>query len=170
MTRAELYAAVAGFAEGLRREGVQPGDRVAGYVPNMPEAIVAALGAAAIGAAWSSCSPDFGVQGVLDRFGQIEPKVLFAADGYWYGGKRHDCSARACRVRERCLRSARSDRSLTRPGPSTIETRPLGRIRVAMRAPTLRFEPLPFDHPLYILYSSGTTGVPSASSTAPAAR
>ncbi len=94
LTFGELRALVAGFAAGLRRSGIRHGDRVAGYIPNMPEAIVAALGAAAIGAVWSSCSPDFGVRGVLDRFGQIEPKILVAADGYVYGGKRHDARSK----------------------------------------------------------------------------
>ncbi len=82
MTFAELYHGVALFAAALRREGIRPGDRVAGYVPNVPEAIVAALAAAAVGAVWSACSPDFGAQGVLDRFAQIEPKILVAADAY----------------------------------------------------------------------------------------
>src|SRR5207237_2775770 len=89
-----LRTEVTGFAGALRAMGIRPGDRVAGFVPNMPEAIIAALGAAAVGAVWSSCSPDFGVQGVLDRFGQIEPRVLVAADGYFYGGKRFDCTAK----------------------------------------------------------------------------
>src|SRR5438874_3392813 len=86
-----LRTEVAGFAGALRGMGIRPGDRIAAFVPNTPEAIVAALGSAAVGAVWSSCSPDFGVQGVLDRFGQIEPRVLVAADGYFYGGKHFDC-------------------------------------------------------------------------------
>ena len=84
---AELYELVSRLVRALRAAGVAPGDRVAGYLPNMPEAIAAMLATAAIGGIWSSCSPDFGVQGVLDRFGQIEPKVLFSVDGYWYNGK-----------------------------------------------------------------------------------
>ncbi|HUP95770.1 MAG TPA: AMP-binding protein, partial [Burkholderiales bacterium] len=87
LTYAQLYDDVSRLAQALREAGVVAGDRVAGYVPNMPEAVTAMLAATSIGAIWSSCSPDFGVQGVLDRFGQIEPKVLFAADGYFYGGK-----------------------------------------------------------------------------------
>src|SRR5581483_863490 len=98
LTFAELYREVARFAQALKRDGVKPGDRVAGYMPNMPEAIVAMLGATSIGAIWSSCSPDFGVQGILDRFGQIEPKVLVAADGYYYGGKTVDVLARSREV------------------------------------------------------------------------
>src|SRR5215210_4996891 len=101
INHAALRADVARFAAALRADGVQAGDRVAGYVPNMPQAIIAALGAAAVGAVWSSCSPDFGVQGVLDRFGQIEPKVLVAADGYFYGGKTHDLRPRIAAILER---------------------------------------------------------------------
>src|SRR5688572_16636582 len=97
----ELRAEVAGFASALLEAGVGPGDRVAGYIPNMPEAIIAALGAAAIGAVWSSCSPDFGVQGVLDRFGQIEPRILVAADGYFYAGRKHELRSKIAEVVER---------------------------------------------------------------------
>ncbi len=161
LTHAELYRAVAAFAEGLRREGVEPGDRVAGYVPNLPEAIIAALGAAAVGAVWSSCSPDFGVPGVLDRFGQIEPKVLVAADGYSYGGKRHDCSARVAEI-VRALKSV--TRTILIPyldaGTTGVRDVVTWDAFVSPATGDLRFEPLPFNHPLYILYSSGTTGVP----------
>ena len=94
LTWGELHGAVVSFAGGLLNAGVGPGDRVAGFVPNLPESIIGALGSAAIGAVWSSCSPDFGAQGVLDRFGQIEPKVLVSADAYDYAGKRHDCLVR----------------------------------------------------------------------------
>ena len=91
LTFRETHEKVSVLARALRRLGVEPGDRVCGYLPNMPEAITAMLAASSLGAVWSSTSPDFGVQGVLDRFGQIEPKVLFAADGYYYNAKRHDC-------------------------------------------------------------------------------
>jgi acetoacetyl-CoA synthetase len=91
ISRAELHRAVAQTAAALRAMGVVKGDRVAAYLPNIPATVVAMLAAASIGAIFSSASPDFGVQGVLDRFGQIEPKVLFACDGYWYNGKRVDC-------------------------------------------------------------------------------
>jgi acetoacetyl-CoA synthetase len=163
LTWRELFAGVAGFAAALRREGVVPGDRVAGYLPNLPEAIVAALGAAAVGAVWSSCSPDFGVQGVLDRFGQIEPKIFVAADGYFYAGEPHDCSPRIAEI----------VRSLPSVG-RTVVVRYLGEsdgpdlanaiswhdfVR-AEPGGDVHFEPLPFNHPLYIMYSSGTTGVP----------
>ncbi|MEX2644405.1 MAG: AMP-binding protein, partial [Acetobacterales bacterium] len=100
MSFAELARAVARLAEALEREGVKPGDRVAGYLPNMPETIVAALAAASIGATWSSCSPDFGERGVLDRFGQIEPVVLFFVDAYVYNGKAHDSLDRVSSVLE----------------------------------------------------------------------
>src|SRR6185369_16341320 len=84
---AELYRRVGRLAHALRGAGVVAGDRVAGYLPNLPETVIAMLAATSLGAAWSSCSPDFGIQGVLDRFGQIEPKILFTSDGYWYNGK-----------------------------------------------------------------------------------
>jgi acetoacetyl-CoA synthetase len=164
LTFAGLYRDVAAFAAALERTGIGPGDRVAAYIPNMPEAIVAALGAAAIGAVWSSCSPDFGVQGVLDRFRQIAPRVLVGADGYFYGGKTHDTLRRLEEV-VRALPSV--ERTVIVPyvqGEPSIEgirgaewwadfTREGPRSEIAFRQ-------LPFDHPLYILYSSGTTGVP----------
>ena len=163
MTRGELYRAVGAFAAGLRREGVRPGDRVAGYLPNLPEAIIAALAAAAIGAMWSSSSPDFGAQGILDRFGQIAPKILVAADGYSYGGKRHDCCPRIAEV-VRALPSIQRT-VLVR----YLESGETAAIRDLVTWDDFlspgagsdpEFEPLPFNHPLYILYSSGTTGVP----------
>ncbi|MGH6893917.1 MAG: AMP-binding protein, partial [Dongiaceae bacterium] len=94
LSHAELHDRVSRLTQHLRALGMKPGDRIAGFVPNAPEAVIGALAAAAIGCIWSSCSPDFGVQGVLDRFGQIEPKVLITADGYWYGGKQHDSLGR----------------------------------------------------------------------------
>jgi len=99
LSHAELYERVSRLSCALRDAGVAPGDRVAGYVPNTPEALIAMLATAAIGGVWSSCSPDFGVQGVLDRFGQIEPKVLFSADGYFYNGKRHDSMDKLVAIR-----------------------------------------------------------------------
>ena len=135
---------------------------------NTPEAIVAALGAAAIGAVWSSCSPDFGVQGVLDRFGQIEPMVFFAVDGYQYGGKWFDCRAKVADILRRSAeRDGReSCRSSSREGPRrsfplTAETTSeVVSHWLGAKDAELTFERLPFNHPLYILYSSGTTGVP----------
>jgi acetoacetyl-CoA synthetase len=162
LSQAELRSQVVAFASALRRAGIQPGDRVAGYLPNLPETIVAALGAAAIGAVWSSCSPDFGVQGVLDRFGQIEPKVLVVADEYFYGGKRHDLKARVDAIRAGLPTVVRTvivpylkDRSIERSG-AAVEWNEF----LQSGGNNLEFEQFPFNHPLYILYSSGTTGVP----------
>ena len=159
----ELRDRVARFANALRRDGIRPGDRVAGFVPNIPEAIVAALGAAAVGAVWSSCSPDFGVQGVLDRFGQIEPRVLVAADGYFYAGRTHDSLGK---LAEMAGGLPSVERTVIVPYAGSAA--PLGSIPRALwwddfigdASAELQCEPLPFDHPLYILYSSGTTGVP----------
>ena len=164
VTRRELYEAVAGVAALLRAEGVRPGDRVGGYLPNIPEAVFAALGAATVGAIWSSCSPDFGVQGVLDRFGQIEPKVVFSADGYCYGGRTFDSLEK---LREIVDRLPSVERVVL--CPYVTEMPSLAGIRGAALWPDaappqreceIRFESLPFDHPLYIMYSSGTTGAP----------
>jgi acetoacetyl-CoA synthetase len=157
----QLRGDVARFASALRASGVTAGDRVAGYLPNMPQAIVAALGTAAVGAVWSSCSPDFGVQGVLDRFGQIEPKVLIAADGYFYAGKTHELRQKLASVAEQLP-------TVTRVVIIPYVGHTVGGVRDAIAwddflagHPTeLRCEQLPFDHPLYIMYSSGTTGVP----------
>ena len=156
-----LRAGVARFASALRAEGVTPGDRVAGYVPNMPEAIVASLGTAAVGAVWSSCSPDFGVQGVLDRFGQIEPKVLVAADGYFYAGKTHDLRQKLASIVEQ-LPTVRRLVIIPYAGTSPDDTGSAVSWDdfVAGHTTELQCEQLPFDHPLYIMYSSGTTGVP----------
>ena len=159
----QLRSEVARFAAALRASGVRPGDRIAGYIPNMPEAIIAALGAAAIGAVWSSCSPDFGVQGVLDRFGQIEPRVLVASDGYFYAGKTHDLGDKIRSVMAQLPSVERlvlvpyvdDDPSLAGLGSALSWNEFL-----EGHGDQLVVEPLPFDHPLYILYSSGTTGVP----------
>jgi acetoacetyl-CoA synthetase len=164
LTSAELYSAVVSFAGALTRAGINPGDRVAGYLPNLPETIIAALGAAAIGAVWSSCSPDFGVQGVLDRFGQIDPKVVVAADGYAYAGKTHDCLARLADI-TRALPGVRQVVVVPHvehdPAISEIDRGVLWADFVSSAAASgFRFERFPFDHPLCILYSSGTTGVP----------
>ena len=161
VSHAELRRQVAQFSGALRARGVQAGDRVAGYVPNLPEAIVAALGAAAVGAVWSSCSPDFGVQGVLDRFGQIEPRVLVAADGYFYAGKTHDLRQKITSVLEQ-LPTVEHVVIIPYVGLATDHLR--GAVVwddfLAGHSIELQCERLPFDHPLYIMYSSGTTGVP----------
>lgn len=152
-----LRRGVASCAAGLRRLGVGPGDRVVAYVPNIPEAIVAFLATASIGAVWSSCSPDFGPRSVIDRFAQIEPKVLFAVDGYRYGGKDFD--------RRELVEGLRAEL----PTVEHVVTIPYlgvgedgwGEL-LAGDPPELAFEPVPFDHPLWVLYSSGTTGLPKA--------
>ncbi|HSD73609.1 MAG TPA: acetoacetate--CoA ligase [Steroidobacteraceae bacterium] len=158
----ELRHEVARIAAGLRACGVVAGDRVVGFLPNLPEAVIAMLAAASLGATWSSCSPDFGIQGVLDRFGQIAPKVLFTADGYYYGGKTIDSIAPIAGV----LASLPSVEQVV-VVPYVSATPDFSRLRQAMlyrefgnSGEPLRFASLPFDHPLYILYSSGTTGVP----------
>ena len=162
MSRRELYDLVSRIAQALRAAGVTKGDRVAGYLPNLPESVAAMLAATSIGAIWSSCSPDFGVQGVLDRFGQIEPKVLFCADRYFYGGKAFDLldkvreilpqlpSVRACVVIPYVG-------EINRDGPHLL---PLQDFVAPYQPASIAFEQVEFNHPLYILYSSGTTGVP----------
>ncbi|MEO8337705.1 MAG: acetoacetate--CoA ligase [bacterium] len=159
---AELADEVAAFAEFLRQSGVGIGDCVAGFIPNIPEAVVAMLAAASIGAVWSSCSPDFGPRGVLDRFGQIEPKVLITADGYRYGGKTIDSLAR---MRELLPLLPSVQRvvvvSNLREGGEGLEDAVAWRDALDQGAGApLEFERLPFDHPLYVMYSSGTTGLP----------
>jgi acetoacetyl-CoA synthetase len=169
MTYRELADAVAAFAGFLRRSGVVQGDRVAGFLPNIPEAVIAMLATASIGALWSSCSPDFGVPGVMDRFGQIEPKILVTADGYRYGGSPVDSLERARAFAEQLpsvelivvvphLRTGGFSESVPIPvlhrAISWDEALSIG------AGDALRFERLPFDHPLYVMYSSGTTGLP----------
>jgi acetoacetyl-CoA synthetase len=164
MTHGELYELVSRIAQALRAAGVTAGDRVGGYLPNMPESIAAMLAAASIGAIWSSCSPDFGVQGVLDRFGQIEPKVLFTADGYWYNGKQ---IGSLDKIAEIVARLPSVQRVVVIPylaqAPNVASVRAattLADFLAAHEPRGIAFARLPFDHPLYILYSSGTTGVP----------
>ena len=164
ITYAELYDEVSRLAQALAAAGVRPGDRVAGYLPNLPGAVIAMLATASIGAIWSSCSPDFGVQGVLDRFSQIEPKVLFAADGYFYNGKTIDAVDRLKAITTN-LPSLRKVVAVpyTRSDPDIGAIPNCANVHEFMepfRPRDIRFERLPFDHPLYILYSSGTTGVP----------
>ena len=160
----EIHDAVSVLAQALRAAGVVKGDRVAGYLPNMPEAVIAMLATASIGAVWSSASPDFGVQGVVDRFGQIAPKVLFSADGYFYGGKRHDSIGRLARIAAQIPSIERIvvvPYTTVAPDIGAVEKAVTLDEFVAGRTPAeIAFERLPFDHPLYIMYSSGTTGVP----------
>jgi acetoacetyl-CoA synthetase len=164
MTYAELYDQVARLAKSLREAGVVTGDRVAGYVPNITQTVIAMLATTSIGAIWSSCSPDFGIRGVLDRFGQIEPKILFTADGYYYNGKSHDCLERISGI----LGQLPSIQKVV-VIPYTRERADISSIPNSQhfndfisKQPGLdiEFEQLPFDHPLYIMYSSGTTGLP----------
>jgi len=165
MSRGELYRRVAQFAAALREQGVGKGDRVAAYMPNMPETVIAMLAAASIGAIFTSASPDFGVQGVLDRFGQTEPKVLIACDGYYYNGKTVDCLGKLAEIaaslpslrRVVVVPYVHAQHDLS----AIAHARMLADFVAPHQAVTeIVFEPLPFDHPLYIMYSSGTTGVP----------
>ncbi len=162
MSYADLYREVARCAEWLKSLGVTAGDRVAGYMSNNLEAVVAMLATASIGAIWSSCSPDFGVKGVLDRFAQIRPKVLFTIDGYRYNGKSIDILDAVSVVAEQ-IASIR--KVIVVPFFNTSPD--ISKIRDAMRyddfvttRTDIDFVQLPFDHPLYVLYSSGTTGKP----------
>jgi acetoacetyl-CoA synthetase len=161
---AELYDEVARLAKPLRDMGIRPGDRVVGFLPNMPESIMAMLAAASVGATWSSCSPDFGIKGVLDRFGQIRPRVLFTANGYWFKGKNMDSLERISNI----LKELPSIEKVV-VVPYTEKTPDLRSVpkavlypdfRASGPAPALEFVQLPFDHPQYIMYSSGTTGLP----------
>jgi len=164
VTYAGLYDEVARVAKALREVGVKPGDRVAGFMPNMPETAVALLAATSLGATWSSCSPDFGIGGVLDRFGQIKPRIVFTANGYWFKGKKLDCLGRIATI----LKELPSVEKVI-VVPYTDAAPDVGAIDNAVlyedfRSPESRleieFEQLPAEHPLYVMYSSGTTGLP----------
>ncbi|MCL6477961.1 MAG: acetoacetate--CoA ligase [Peptococcaceae bacterium] len=164
LTYSQLYDQVARLAGSMRDFGIKAGDRVAGFMPNMMETVVAMLAATSIGAVWSSCSPDFGIKGVLDRFGQIQPRILFTADGYFYNGKAHDSLARVAGI----LQEITSVEKLVvvpyvneNPDISRLPGAELYRSFIsAAPAGEMIFEQLPFNHPVYIMYSSGTTGVP----------
>jgi len=164
MTYAELYDEVARVAKSLKGLGVQAGDRVAGFMPNMPQTIIAMLAATSLGASWSSCSPDFGIKGVLDRFGQIQPKVLFTANGYSFKEKTFDSLGRVADI----LKELPTTEKVvvvpyTEPDPD-ISGIPNAVHYRDFKSPEsnleIEFEQLPFEHPLYIMYSSGTTGLP----------
>lgn len=150
------------IAAALAADGVGPGDRVAGFLPNTLEAVVAMLATARLGAVWSSCSPDFGLAGVVDRFGQIAPKVLFACDGYFYGGKRVDTRERVAQIRAALpeLKRLVVVPFLAGANADLAPLSPCQRFDAYRGATAPDFARLPFDHPLYILYSSGTTGKP----------
>ena len=159
MTYKQLYDLVSRMAQALADVGVQKGDRVAGYLPNLPEATAAMLATASLGAVWSSCSPDFGVQGVLDRFGQIEPKVLFCADGYIYNGKEFDCQEKAMQVLDK-LPSVEELVVIDYIGETATAGTSLYEFLEPFERQEINYQPVAFNDPLYILYSSGTTGVP----------
>jgi len=162
LSHADLLAEVARVANGLRQCGVGSGDRVAGFLPNLPEAVIAMLATTSLGAIWSSCSPDFGHQGVLDRFSQIAPKVLFTADGYFYAGKTLDSLGPVAGVLaslDSVVRTVVVPYVAARPRLDTLrDAVAFGDFGVPARAPD--FARTSFDHPVYILYSSGTTGAP----------
>ena len=163
LTSQQLFDAVAAAQAGLKQHGITRGDRVAALMPNSIETVVMMLATTALGAIWSSCSPDFGLQGVLDRFGQIEPSLLLATDGYFYGGKIIDCKPKVAEI-QRHLPSLKltviacfmeSEPSLEELPDSQLYPRFLDNSQHAVH-----FEPVPFNHPLFIMYSSGTTGTP----------
>ena len=162
----ELQQKTATLAAGLRELGVQRGDRVAAYLPNVPEAVIALLACASIGAVWSSCSPDFGAGSVVDRMAQIEPKVLLAADGYRYGGKDYDRTDVVARLQEEIPTLQKTvvlPYLAEEPDTSQLENVVMWDDLLAWHeGAELTFEQVPFDHPLWVLYSSGTTGLPKA--------
>jgi acetoacetyl-CoA synthetase len=168
VSHAELHASVSRAILALKAAGVKRGDRIAAYLPNQPEAVIAMLAATAMGAVWSSASPDFGVQGVVDRFGQIEPTVLFAVDGYWYNGKPQPVLDKVAQMAARLptLRRVVVVPYLQDPSVQVVALRDVAHaldwdeFLAPHAAGPIAFDRLPFDHPLFIMYSSGTTGVP----------
>ncbi|MFQ6673388.1 MAG: acetoacetate--CoA ligase [Fidelibacterota bacterium] len=166
VTYGQLYGEVARLARALSLKGVSVGDRVAGFMPNMPETVIAMLATASIGAIWSSSSPDFGIKGVLDRFSQIEPKVLFAASGYFYNGKTFNSLEKLegiihelPSVEKVVVVPYTEKRADIRSIPNAVH---YGDFLMEGGVPDITFEQLPFDHPLTIMYSSGTTGLPKS--------
>ena len=165
MSFAQLAALVSRLQQALKALGVGVGDRVAGMMPNMPQTIAAMLATTSLGAVWSSCSPDFGERGVLDRFGQIEPKVFFTVDGYWYNGKAQRIAEKLRPIIEQ-LPSVKTAVIVPYLGEAEEVAKALPRATtldalIAPHAPQpVTFERLPFNHPVYIMFSSGTTGVP----------
>jgi len=170
LTYNELYDKVAKCAEGLKKLGIRKGDRVAGFVPNYPESIIAMLAATSMGALWSSCSPDFGLQGVLDRFGQIKPKVLFAIEKYSYNGKEINCKSKINQITDKipAIKSVvliENFYDFKKKSKRRIQSNKnvnyiLFKDLIDNSSIKIRFKQLPFNHPVYIMYSSGTTGVP----------
>ncbi|AIK96991.1 acetoacetate--CoA ligase [Candidatus Odyssella acanthamoebae] len=161
LSYADLYTITAKLAAELKDLGVKPGDRITGYLPNIPETIIAMLATASIGAVWSSCSPDFGTQGVIDRFGQISPKVLFITDGYFYNGKTFNSLEK---IPEICAAIPSIETIIAIPFTKETEIPNLylnfDTIKAKRSETKIIFQKLPFNHPLFIMYSSGTTGVP----------
>ncbi|MFJ4652847.1 acetoacetate--CoA ligase [Nocardia sp. NPDC088792] len=161
---ATMLATAAAFARTLRELGVGPGDRVAGYLPNIPEAIIAFLGTASLGATWSACGQDYSAQAALDRLGQLEPKVLVTADGYRFGGKTHDKSADITTLRAGLPTLAATvvvpRLGASAPGTALPDTLSWADLPVDAAHPEIHLEQVAFDHPLWVLYSSGTTGKP----------
>ena len=164
LTYKELHDQVSRLARSMREMGIVKNDRVAGFMPNIPETIITMLATASIGAIWSSCSPDFGIKGVLDRFQQIEPKLIFAADGYLYNGKTIDCLSKLKNILT-YLPSIKKTIIVPFAGDSNtnvIKNSMLWNDFLHKDSGDIIFEQLPFDHPLYIMYSSGTTGLPKS--------
>ena len=165
LTWSGLRSLVANLQSAMKADGIRPGDRVAGILPNSPEAIAAMLATAGLGAVWSSCSPDFGVSGVLDRFGQIEPKLIFCSDGYYYNGSWHETLSRAAEV---AAQVSSVKRLVVAPyAGGDVPADKLSGASVSLshyagkrEAEDLEFARVPFDAPLFILFSSGTTGLP----------
>ncbi|MBU0462510.1 MAG: AMP-binding protein, partial [Proteobacteria bacterium] len=163
LTYNQLHDEVAKTAASLKKLGIQKGDRVVGFVPNMPESIIAMLAGASLGAVWSSCSPDFGIKGVLDRFGQTQPKVLFTADGYFFKGKPMDSIERIAGI----VKEIPSIKKIVvipyvslKPDISSLPNAVLYEEFKDPDAKEIDFLQMNFDDPLYIMYSSGTTGLP----------
>jgi len=163
VTYNELYSKVSRLSQAFKDLGVTPGDRVVGFMPNMPETTMGMLAATSLGAIWSSCSPDFGIKGVMDRFGQIKPKVLIAADGYFFKGKRFDSTER---IKEFSKQLPSLERIILVPYTEMPSTKDFPKavlfddIIKPYKEMPIDFAELPFEHPLYIMYSSGTTGLP----------
>lgn len=163
LSYSELYAQVSRLASALRAHGIVPGDRVAAIMPNICETVIAMLATTSIGAIWSSCSPDFGVNGACDRFGQIEPRILFCTDGYHYNGKRIDCLEKVTEIQSRISSIERTvvvPMTVSNPSIAPLRNSEIYGDFLDQEATSLDFEQLPFDHPIYINYSSGTTGAP----------